>query len=57
MDIAAVSASMAQSKVVNEASVLVMKKVMNVAAQNNQALLAMIPVGQGTLGNNVDIRI
>ncbi|HWR44820.1 YjfB family protein [Sporomusa sp.] len=60
MDIAALSAAVSQASVSNQASLLVMKKVMDTATTQNQGLIELLPatasrISPPHLGNSIDI--
>lgn len=57
MDIAGVSMAMSQSKVMDQASLAVMKMAMNTGKENAQAMTDMIEKSVNpNLGQNLDIR-
>ncbi len=60
MDIAALSSAVSQASISNQASILVMKKVMAAASTQNQGLLELLPataasISPSHLGNYIDI--
>lgn len=59
MDIAALSTAAAQASVNQQANILMMKKVMDTAAEQNQGLLQLMgaapALSPAHLGNNIDI--
>ena len=62
MDIAALSAVSANAKVQQEASVLLMRKVMDVAEQNNQGMQRILQSATGQsidpkLGKTIDVSV
>ncbi|QDR82835.1 YjfB family protein [Sporomusa termitida] len=62
MDIAALSSAASQMNVSNQASILVMKKVMDAASAQNQGLLELLPataarISPSHLGNSINISV
>lgn len=58
MDIAGVSMAMSQSKVMDQASIAVMKMAMNTGKENAQAMTDMLERSASpNLGQNLDIRV
>lgn len=62
MDIAALATTASQARVNSQASILVMKKVMDTASDQSQGLLALMSTSAPSislphLGNNIDISV
>ena len=58
MDIAALSISMKQAQLAQDVSLALIKKVMNVSADNNLQLIKMVELSTNpNLGSNIDLRV
>lgn len=62
MDIAALATTASQTRINNQASILVMKKAMDTASDQSQGLLALMSTATPSislphLGNNIDISV